>query len=64
MLVDLEELGIRSYVSEPQRRRRKWKGQRREQPAVDAVARPALPAGRTMSASSDRRCRPAAELNR
>ncbi len=39
VLVDLEELGIRSYVSEPDRGPRKWKGKPREQSAVYANRR-------------------------
>ena len=39
MLVDLQELGIRSYVSEPDRGPRKWKDKRREQSAVYANRR-------------------------
>ncbi len=39
VLVDLQELGIRSYVSEPARGPRKWKGKRREQSAVYANRR-------------------------
>ena len=31
VLVDLEEVGIRSYISEPDRGRRKWKGKKKEQ---------------------------------
>jgi transposase len=34
VLVDLEEVGIRSYISEPDRGRRKWKGKKKEQKAV------------------------------
>ena len=34
VLVDLEEVGIRSYISEPDRGRRKWKGKKTEQKAV------------------------------
>ena len=34
MLVDLQERAIRSYVSEPDRGPRKWKGKQREQSAV------------------------------
>jgi len=30
----LEEVGIRSYISEPDRGRRKWKGKKKEQKAV------------------------------
>ncbi len=39
MLVDLEELAIRSYVSEPDRGARKWKDKQREQSAVYANRR-------------------------
>jgi transposase len=39
VLLDLEELGIRSYVSEPDRGRRKWKGKARQQSAVYANRR-------------------------
>ena len=39
MLVDLQELGIRSYVAEPDRGPRKWKGKRRAQLAVYANRR-------------------------
>jgi transposase len=39
VLVDLQELGIRSYVSEPARGPRKWEGKRREQSAVYANRR-------------------------
>ncbi len=39
VLVDLEGLGIRSYVSEPDRGARKWNGKRREQSAVYANRR-------------------------
>ncbi len=39
VLVDLQELGIRSYVSEPDRGPRKWKGKRCEQSAVYANRR-------------------------
>ena len=38
-LVDTEEMGIRSYVSEPDRGRRNWKGKAREQSAVYANRR-------------------------
>jgi transposase len=39
VLVDLEELSVRGYVSEPDRGRRKWKGKSREQSAVYANRR-------------------------
>jgi transposase len=39
VLVELEERSIRSYVSEPPRPRRKWKGKQREQSAVYANRR-------------------------
>ncbi len=39
VLVELEEQGIRSYVSEPDRGPRKWKGKQREQSAVYANRR-------------------------
>jgi len=34
MLEDWQEIGVRSYISEPQRGRRKWKGKRGQQAAV------------------------------
>ena len=34
MLEDLREIGVRSYISEPQRGRRHWQGKREEQTAV------------------------------
>jgi len=34
VLVDLEEVSIRSYISEPDRGRRKWKGKKKERKAV------------------------------
>jgi transposase len=34
MVEDLREIGVRSYISEPQRGRRKWKGKSSEQAAV------------------------------
>jgi transposase len=34
MLVDLREIGVRSYISEPQRGRRHWQGKASEQAAV------------------------------
>ncbi len=34
MLVDLRAIGVRSYISEPQRGRRHWQGKREEQAAV------------------------------
>lgn len=34
VLADLEEVGIRSYISEPDRGRQKWKGKKKEQKAV------------------------------
>jgi transposase len=34
MLVDLREIGVRSYLSEPQRGRRRWRGKPDEQAAV------------------------------
>jgi transposase len=34
MLQDLREIGVRSYISEPQRGRRHWQGKREEQAAV------------------------------
>jgi transposase len=34
MLEDLREIGVRSYISEPQRGRRHWQGKRGEQAAV------------------------------
>jgi transposase len=34
MLEDLREIGVRSYISEPQRGRRHWQGKREEQAAV------------------------------
>lgn len=34
VVADLEEVGIRSYISEPDRGRRNWKGKKREQKAV------------------------------
>ena len=36
VLQDLEQVGIRSYIAEPDRGRRKWKGKRMEQKAVYA----------------------------
>ena len=33
-MVDLGEIGVRSYISEPQRGRRKWNGKRGQQAAV------------------------------
>lgn len=38
-VADLEEMGIRSYVSEPKRPRRHWKGKQREKEAVYANRR-------------------------
>ena len=34
MLADLREIGVRSYIPEPQRGRRRWRGKREEQAAV------------------------------
>jgi transposase len=36
VLLDMEQVGIRSYIAEPDRGRRKWKGKRMEQQAVYA----------------------------
>ena len=36
VLVDMEQVGIRSYIAEPDRGRRKWKGKKMEQQAVYA----------------------------
>jgi transposase len=38
-VADLEEMGIRAYLSEPKRRRRNWKGRQRERHAVYANRR-------------------------
>jgi transposase len=34
VLEDLQEIGVRSYLSEPKRKRQKWQGKRRQQVAV------------------------------
>ena len=39
VVTDLSELGMRSYISEPERGRRRWRGKQREQQAVYANRR-------------------------
>ena len=38
-MVDLDAVGLRSYVSEPRRRKRRWRGDRQGQEAVYANRR-------------------------
>ena len=54
-MVDLDAVGLRSYVSEPRRRKRRWRGDRQGQEAVYANRRRNPGRARAAAAAATRR---------